>query len=432
MNEAVAAKDLPAPRVRPYVDFYQQESISPVAQDISDLDRHYQRREALYRHLGIVPALLRGRSVIEFGPGSGHNALFTSSLGPSRYVLVEGNPKAVAEGRQLLSQHSFSGVEHEWAASLIEEYRSGETFDLVLCEGVLSWQLDPARLLRRVASFSEPGGVVVITCMDAVGFLPECLRRLMASLILSPKATTAENLRMLTPIFSPHLRTLAGMSRSHEDWVLDNLLFPYHGRMFSIGQAIKALQDDFDVYGSSPRFLTDWRWHKDIHGDNRRYNELALAGYRGNLHTQIDCRYSFGPRDEVANMTLLAHCEQVFELSELCRRTRDAAVLAEILDLLDEISTMIRSFSAPTADALDEYLDAMRDGVDTARATTFQRFNGWFGQGQQYLSFVRRTPQEYEVRRTPQEYEVRRTPPGSDSRRTPQGSDSRRTPPAET
>mgnify|MGYP006176012067 CR=1 FL=1 len=49
-----------------------------------------RRRDSLYRVLGLPPSFVRGRSVIEFGPGSGHNALFTASLAPARYVLVDG------------------------------------------------------------------------------------------------------------------------------------------------------------------------------------------------------------------------------------------------------------------------------------------------------------------------------------------------------
>ena len=75
-----------------FVSFYAENRISPVAQDLSDLRRHFQRRESLFRSLGILPLLVQGASVIEFGPGSGHNALYTASLKPATYTLVEGNP----------------------------------------------------------------------------------------------------------------------------------------------------------------------------------------------------------------------------------------------------------------------------------------------------------------------------------------------------
>src|SRR5919204_7018496 len=87
------------------LDFYRRHRISPVRQDIRDLGAHFGRRAALYRHLGILPAFLRGRTVVEIGPGSGFNSLYTASLDPARYVLVEPNPRGVDDIRQLFSMY---------------------------------------------------------------------------------------------------------------------------------------------------------------------------------------------------------------------------------------------------------------------------------------------------------------------------------------
>jgi len=46
------------------LEFYRRHRISPVRQDIRDLGAHFGRRAALYRHLGILPAFFRGRSVV--------------------------------------------------------------------------------------------------------------------------------------------------------------------------------------------------------------------------------------------------------------------------------------------------------------------------------------------------------------------------------
>ena len=81
----------------PYIDFYKKHNIAPVSQDISNLEKHFARREALYRSLGLLPAYFRGKALLEFGPGCGHNALFTKSLTPGKYILVDAkstNPSA--------------------------------------------------------------------------------------------------------------------------------------------------------------------------------------------------------------------------------------------------------------------------------------------------------------------------------------------------
>ena len=42
------------------VDFYRRHGISPVRQDITDLETHFTRRAGLYRHLGLLPGFLKG------------------------------------------------------------------------------------------------------------------------------------------------------------------------------------------------------------------------------------------------------------------------------------------------------------------------------------------------------------------------------------
>jgi len=249
---------------KPFVDFYVKHEISPVSQDISDLTKHFERRSSLYRHLGIPPSFVRNKKVIEFGPGSGHNALFVSSLQPERYVLVDANPTGLKNTIKLLddylTENQTNRTEHVFVESLIEEYQSDEHFDLVLCEGVIPFQKNPTDFLQHVASFSSSGGIVVITCSDSVSWLSEILRRALGLSIVDENDAIERKINKLSPIFGYHLSTLKGMSRPHEDWILDNILQPWLGELISIAEAIKSLSTDFDVYGSSPHFLTDWRW----------------------------------------------------------------------------------------------------------------------------------------------------------------------------
>src|SRR5207253_10744444 len=55
----------------------------------------------------------------------------------------------------------------------------------------------------------------------------------------------------LTPVFGPHLASLAGMSRPHDDWVIDNLLNPASiGPYLPIFEAIAAIEHDFEFFAS--------------------------------------------------------------------------------------------------------------------------------------------------------------------------------------
>ena len=86
-----------------FVDFYNKHDISPVSQDISDLEKHFQRRDSLLLSLGIPALLIKGSSVIEFGAGSGYNSTYIASLSPNCYHLVDGSNIGIKETKKQLS-----------------------------------------------------------------------------------------------------------------------------------------------------------------------------------------------------------------------------------------------------------------------------------------------------------------------------------------
>jgi SAM-dependent methyltransferase len=391
VNHAFTMSAETAP-MRPFVDFYRANRISPVAQDIADRRRHFERRDSLYRHLGLVPSFLSGKRVLEFGPGSGHNALHTLALGPSRYVLVDANPTGLERSRALLESEPNAGV-LEFVASMIEDYDGDSAFDLVLCEGVIPFQIDPPAFLRQVARAVAPGGVVIATTADPVSCLPEILRKLMARLIVRGDAPAEQQLAALRPIFRPHLASLAGMSRSHDDWILDQLIQPWVGEMFSIQDAVGALDSRFDLHGTSPRFLADWRWYKAMHGAERRWNETAVRSYLANLHSLLDCRATFPPREPQANATLLQLCGEVYAAtSSIDRGTAVREAAERALGALDGIYAQISSFSLEIAGAVNDAASALDTLLQHGPVDVLPcgRLAPWFGRGQQYVSFIRR------------------------------------------
>ncbi len=321
------------------LDFYQQHGISPVNQDVTDLPAHFARRAHLYRSLGIPPMAVRGARVLEIGPGSGDNALYTLSLKPREYLALEPNPAGAVAARARL------GAGAAVVETRIEDYEPYRLWDLVLCEGLLGLcGTDPKVLLEHVAKHVAPGGVLVITCIDAISDHAEVLRRAMAQQMIDRTAPLADQVAILRPVFAPHLATLKGMTRSVDDWIIDNLLNPASiGPTFSIPEACKALDGRFEVLGCSPRFLLDWRWYKDA----RPGNQWAIDAYWQQAHNLMDYRRVDDPRHADVNQELMDRCLTARE--QVRRYERGECKYMIVQD------------------------------VDPA----------WFGRGQQYLSFVR-------------------------------------------
>ena len=379
---------------KPYIDFYRQYKISPVSQDISNLEKHFERRKFLYRRLGIVGSFLKGKSIIEFGPGSGHNALYTYSLQPSKYILVDGNPTGLRGCEELFGKY-FPGQRcHELVMSLIEEYENNELFDLVLCEGLLAGQQNPEQCLRSVAKFTKPGGTYLITTQDCVGYLSDFLRCLIGGIVIKEDMSLEEKTRVLLTTFEGHFAHLKGMSRSYEDWILDNVLHKaFWGNkdtdLLSIENAIRTLDASFDVYGVSPSFFVDWRWYKDVYGDNKNFNQIGIDCYRKSLHNLLDCRYAWAPRPAEENMNLLRICLEIRRFIACFAHEECMANIDGILEKTRELEVMIRTFSKVTADALADFNSALKLYPAITPKTDWGDFSSWWGRGTQYLSFIR-------------------------------------------
>jgi SAM-dependent methyltransferase len=373
-----------------HLAFYTAHGISPVRQDISDWERHQQRRSALYRQLGILPAYLKGRSVLEVGPGSGHNALYTASLDPSRFVLVEGNSTGIGHIRSLFAEHSHIAVP-EIVGSRIEDYGPAQPFDFVFCEGLLSGIPNPDAVLARLADCTAVGGMLVVTCVDHLSHFPETLRRLLAQRLIDPADTVEVQAAAILPMVESHLATLGGMNRRRDDWVIDNLIHP--GSiipLINLPETISVLASSFDFMGSAPHFVTDWRWYKSITGAEHEFNLPAIEQYWLNAHNLLDHRFTLPLRPVEANQRLYDLCTQARALVESYEATHRDGFIAEFADVLDGITADAREFSPPTADALADAAALVRATPNVAATAASARFGALFGRGQQYLSLSRR------------------------------------------
>src|SRR5262249_32858046 len=223
----------------------------------------------------------------------------------------EGNPTGVAHIEALFADYPELRQRIDVVRALVQEYVADERFDFVFCEGMLALAgvPHPVELLRAVARFVAPGGVLVITCIDAISDFAELLRRLLGQLLIDPHDPLEAQAQRLTPVFAPHLSTLAGMTRRYDDWVIDNLLNPASiGPYLSMPDALAALQPEVQMFAASPHYVADWRWYKSIAPGEQRYSERAIAQYWEQAHNLLDYRRLFPGRDPNANRELYARC----------------------------------------------------------------------------------------------------------------------------
>ncbi|MDH4028959.1 MAG: methyltransferase domain-containing protein [Nitrospirota bacterium] len=376
-----------------FIEFYREHNISPVHQDISDLERHFQRRQHLYRHLGILPSIFEGKEILEVGPGSGYNSIYIASLKPSVYHLVEGNQTGVREMESLFDSFPDHNKNVTVFPMLIEEFavKHHYLYDVVLCEGMLPGLPEPEKTLELLARFVKPGGVLVITCIDPCSQFFESLRHLIGQLLIVDCETIENMVDRLLPVFSSHLDTLKDMSRSKEDWIIDNIINPAAiGPALSMADAIESIGEKFEVYGTSPRIFSDWRWYKTIHNEKSSFNTAVLNQYWTMVHNFLDHERKFEPRAEADNHELYRLCSLIREQIRKFREDHDTLLIKQIIVLLEEISANIKAFSMELTFAIEEVINILNEhsGIPEYIANS-EHFKRIFGRGQQYMSFTR-------------------------------------------
>jgi len=150
-----------------------------VQDPFSDLAERYNKSDGILRqivhhklvdrglaeHLPDPPAL-----IADVGGGAGQQALPLSRRG-YEVTIIDPSPKMLAEARQRLAREE-AGV--RWRMRLVggtgeraHETLGRETFDAVLCHGVLMHLEDPQPMIRALSALLRPGGIASILAKNA-------------------------------------------------------------------------------------------------------------------------------------------------------------------------------------------------------------------------------------------------------------------------
>jgi len=382
-----------------HLRYYEQHGISPVRYEIADLDAHFDRRDSLYRSLGLPPAAFRGVRVLEVAPGSGQNSLYVAACGPQSLDLVEPNPAARRDIEAAYTGFERSHTVPTLHAERLEAFEPPATFDAVLCEnwlGSLPYEVD---LIGKIATLVAPGGLLVLTIVPFSGFFPNVMRRLLALRLIDPAMDFEEQTDHLVDIFGPHLASIKDMTRSHRDWVQDCLLNPHYLNVaLPLDRVLEAIGDEMEVLATLPCFTPEWRWFKGLTGSNRRFNELTNEAFRENTHNFVDYRETFAPREAEANEPLDAAFRAVHEAAFAWQAAYEdgasqqmVAANDQIGDLLHDINTGLAEIDSGLAEAINELLSVWsRPELEPATVRDMQAFGALFGRETVYVSFTRR------------------------------------------
>jgi S-adenosylmethionine-dependent methyltransferase len=120
--------------------------------------RHELVDRALAEHLPRAPA-----RIADVGGGAGQQAILLLRRG-YRVTIIDPSPKMLEEARRRLGDED-AGVRRrvrlvQETGERAKETLGGETFDAVLCHGVLMYLDDPRPMVRALSALLLPGGIV--------------------------------------------------------------------------------------------------------------------------------------------------------------------------------------------------------------------------------------------------------------------------------
>lgn len=389
-----------------FLTFYEEHGISPVSQDIGDISLHFHRRIGLYRTLGITPLLFNNRDVLEVAPGSGYNSIVTASFGARSYDLVEPNRTGFKQMISLFEKHKINDSGISFFNCRLEEFLEKRDYDIVFCEGLIPGLNNQNEFIQLIANRVRRGGILVLTCADAVSVFFETLRRYLARILLAQSSMTMleseieHSTNLLSNAFHSHLSSLKGMSRPIEDWILDNLLNPAAASMaasneFSIEKCLYTLGNAFYFYGSSPNFLVHWGWHKELEQDPNSYNHVFIDYFLSQRHNLLHYRET-GLSNIDVNRRIHACCKQFSHLVEQKNQEAEECFTTDSISAdittVKELLNVIRPLGLKKSEAaISDFIFLFDDKVIPCAQDMAQLrdFSAAFGRGQQYISLVK-------------------------------------------
>lgn len=370
-----------------FLDYYGKNKISPVNQDIGDIKLHYTRRKKLYRQCGIPVMAFKDKKLLEVGPGGGYNTIAFFHWGIGHVDLVEANPKGIEDMYVLFSEKEISQESYTIHQCMIEDYHVNDKYDIIIAEGFLPSIKNKKEVADKLKSLCGNNGIIVITCIDSIGFFIELIKRMLGQALSKDIIQYEDKVEYLSGIFGPQLAKLKGVSRPVKDWVQDQILNPaLYDTDFSLLQAIDLFGDGYDILGGSPNMFTDYSWYKDVWFDykedyKRQFEKKQLSLLKVGMPEQnIDGKY--------ANK-VKGFCDTIKELEKRYEETFDDVYIRKIYDYILNLEELMWAVGSDFMKVFYEMKYAVNDFLKLGEVDfeKYPQFFSAFGRSQQYIAF---------------------------------------------
>ena len=267
------------------LSYYMKNRVNPVFIETKGQkwEKHLHVRNNLYEnHLRIPVSWFDRRSILEFGPNGGENALVLAMHG-AQISLVEPHEIMHKRIRTLYNEANLEDNLFNIDMRTLEQYKDNELYDLVIAEGFIHALPDRLEVIRKLCSLSS--NFVIFTYNEKFGYFFESLKRcLFRRLIELNQLDDNDWDQMLDLAERTYLNSFKKLesARTFDSWVKDILLNPCGTSKScdSFDQIASVFkQANFDYYSGSPVWdlRSTHKWYKNI------LNEDLIEEYYNNI-----------------------------------------------------------------------------------------------------------------------------------------------------
>jgi 2-polyprenyl-3-methyl-5-hydroxy-6-metoxy-1,4-benzoquinol methylase len=280
---------------RPFTDFYDQIGFAPTSTTGHRKNAKLNRlKTQLYENLGINHSLLKYLDILEIGPGSGENLQRLITFSPKSLTILDGSSAVINNLRHKILQSKSTKIKFITADALT--FKSNKQYDLIIAEGILPFQLFPRKMLLNIAKLLKVNGSIIITTADEFSIFSEVCRRYIGKRVYKDLKYSKDKVKLLVNFFQKDFSSLPGMTRNFDDWIVDSIINPWGGELFSIKDALTI--SNLKLQESSPRIFYDWRWYKDPSFlQDKNINLKEIDTYSKNCLNLFDRRFEVNTID---------------------------------------------------------------------------------------------------------------------------------------
>lgn len=379
-----------------FIDYYSKYKISPVKQDLTDMDKHFYIREMLYQALGVPATYFKDKNVVEIGPGGGYNAIVTSTFDPKYYQLIDANETGIKDIKNLFKKYNLRDDHVNIVNCFAEEFHTNREFDIAICENMLCCIKNNYEVLEKMDSLLTKNGIMIVSCADEISIFYDMTRRLFANILVQREGVEGftEKVNMFVEAFSSHLKTLKGFYKIPFDWCADNLMGKaLYNTSLAVPDLLEFFNDKYHFYQITPNIVVDEQWHKEIPLSIQDYNNRKKSLFQKTWHNIFHYQVMSEQRDERDNIELRKFCREYFNLIEKSEDngyTEDTKIT--IINTLEKIYKNLENIDPLITNSLNEIMEFLKKDEITVFSISndFKYFHSAFGKGQQYFSMIKK------------------------------------------